>query len=309
MKEYSSGRREGIVDGRKKSGRRKSNIRHDSIDSVKMAIEIDPFLSIKRISKNLDLSHAMVQRIMKDDLGKKSVNAKFFPHDLTIKNKKDRVAEARKIINALESRRIDQRLIVTDEKWLYETPLGCRATRTAWVDGAGDRPKIPRRTISDKKHLVCVAVTLAGSYYHEVLEVGESMNSQRYLIFLNNMFRAFQRFYPSFIISDFILMHDNARPHVAETIISHVNRNQYKLLKQAPYSPDTNLCDRLVFPAMEMKRSHTLLLGKNAVNTFISEFLADFSITGFFNAKQALLRDLHKIVENDGEYLKNPNFV
>ena len=85
MKEYSSGRREGIVDGRKKSIRRKSNIRHDSIDSVKMAIEIDPFLSIKRISKNLDLSHAMVQRIMKDDLGKKSVNAKFVPHDLTIK--------------------------------------------------------------------------------------------------------------------------------------------------------------------------------------------------------------------------------
>ena len=82
----------GIVDGRKKSGRRKSNIRHDSIDSVKMAIEIDPFLSIKRISKN-------------------------------------------------------------------------------------------------------------------------------------NMFRGFKRFYPSFIISDFIIMHDNARPHVAETIISHVNRN------------------------------------------------------------------------------------
>ena len=70
MKEYSSGRREGIVDGRKKSGRRKSNIRHDSNDSVKMAIEIDPFLRIKRISKNLDLSHAMVERIMKDDLGR-----------------------------------------------------------------------------------------------------------------------------------------------------------------------------------------------------------------------------------------------
>ena len=132
------------------------------------------------------------------------------------------------IRDSLESRRIDQRLIVTDEKWLYETPLGCRATRTAWVKGAGDRPKILRGTISDKKHLVCVAVTPAGSSYHEV---GESMNSQRYEIFLNNMFRAFKRFYPSFIISDFILMHDNARPHVAETIISYVNRNQYKLLK------------------------------------------------------------------------------
>ena len=40
MTKYSSGRREGIVDGRKKSGGRKSNIRHDSIDSVKLAIKI-----------------------------------------------------------------------------------------------------------------------------------------------------------------------------------------------------------------------------------------------------------------------------
>ena len=97
-----------------------------------------------------------------------------------------------------------------------------------------------------------LSIKRISKYYHKVLEVGESMNSQRYKIFLNNMFRAFQQFYPSFIICDFILMHDNAGPHVAETIISHVNRNQYKLLKQAPYWPDTNLCDRLVFPAMEM---------------------------------------------------------
>ena len=303
MKEYKDGDRTDYGDGRFYSGRRMSGVRAEMIETVKEILTEDPRISTIRLAENLEISKSMVLRILKEDLDLVSNSCRFVPHKLSEGNKIERVREAKEIQKALRTRRIDDRLIVTDEKWVYDRPLGCAATRRVWVSPDGDVPQIPRRTISDKKHLVCVAVTLSGKFYIEVLENHESMDSDRYILFLKNMFAHFRGLYPSFIISDFILMHDNARPHISKKTKEYVDNNHIVLLKQPPYSPDFNLLDRLVFPAFEMKRHSCYLADHQRVYDAFSNFLIVFSRNGFINAKKNLVQTLEKVVEAGGSYL------
>ena len=48
---------------------------------------------------------------------------------------------------------------------------------------------------------------------------------------------------------------DNARPHVSTDTTTHMTSKSCVLLKQAPYSPDTNILDRFIFTKLKMERS------------------------------------------------------
>ena len=80
-------------------------------------------------------------------------------------------------------------LYVIDEKWLYARPLPPLQGIRAWVDVGGDRPEVPRRIISDIKYHIIVAINFLGANYSEVVEPNETVNSQRYVLFLQNLMR------------------------------------------------------------------------------------------------------------------------
>ena len=100
-----------------------------------------------------------------------------------------------------------------------------------------------------------------------------------------------------------ILMHDNARPHVAQNVTNFLQNLVVSVSKQAPYSPDTNLCDLLIFPAMEMKRTHLSLKTHAEVQQYIRDFFQAFIQSGGLrNAKKKLKLSCEKIIEHGGEY-------
>ncbi|QQP50231.1 Uncharacterized protein FKW44_011161, partial [Caligus rogercresseyi] len=48
-------------------------------------------------------------------------------------------------------------------------------------------------------------------------------------------------------LKDCLLMWDNARPHTATDTREFLTRRDVEPVKQSPYSPDLNLCDRFLF--------------------------------------------------------------
>ncbi len=56
---------------------------------------------------------------------------------------------------------------------------------------------------------------------------------------------------------EMVVQHDNARPHVARNVTEWIETQHMSLLKQPPYSPDTNLMDRFLFRNYEVfRRGH-----------------------------------------------------
>ena len=107
-------------------------------------------------------------------------------------------------------------IIVIDEKWVYQGYVCSKENMRTWVDGAEDRPKIARRTISDRKVLIFFACSYSKSlFYYEVLHDGGIVDSTIYLEFLERMCTKFEPMMPRWEI---VIQHDNARPRVSRQV-------------------------------------------------------------------------------------------
>ncbi|QQP34906.1 Uncharacterized protein FKW44_022954 [Caligus rogercresseyi] len=53
-------------------------------------------------------------------------------------------------------------------------------------------------------------------------------------------------------LKDCLLMWDNARPHTATDTREFLTRRDVEPVKQSPYSPDLNLCDRFLFRKLKL---------------------------------------------------------
>ena len=116
----------------------------------------------------------------------------------------------------------------------------------AWEESARDRPKLPRTKTSLKKFHIIVGLTFRAQHYFEVLNAGESVNSERYVAFLQNILQLRRQ--------NLTIMHDNARPHVSQLTSAFMASKNITRVHQPPYSPDMNLCDIFIFRNMEIAR-------------------------------------------------------
>ena len=63
--------------------------------------------------------------------------------------------------------------------------MGTKSTNAAWCESVANKPTVVRRSISDKKLMAIVAVTLGGKWCYQILD--SSVNSDAYINFLQSM--------------------------------------------------------------------------------------------------------------------------
>ena len=139
------------------SGRPRTSTTDDNIEIVKEMIEEDCHLSSIEIAAVIGIEETSVRRILKVHLGKKSLCNKWIPHILSDLNKETRVTCSQGMLDTFSKRRAKEKIIIIDEKWIYLRDVPPKECNRSWVDNAGDRPAVARRTISDRKFLVIVA--------------------------------------------------------------------------------------------------------------------------------------------------------
>jgi len=87
---------------------------------------------------------------------------------------------------------------------------------------------------------------------HAVLE-GQTVNADYYCRFLHHhLSPAMRRKRPRLFQNNLpIVLHDNARCHVANNITFLLRRWQWEILEHPPYSPDMSPCDFDLFPKLK----------------------------------------------------------
>lgn len=188
-------------------------------------------------------------------------------------------------------------VLVIDEKWLYAQAHPPQQNVRSWVDSPGDRPTIARRGMSAKKFHIIVGINFRGDHYFQVLQPGETVNSERYIAFLEQILFVRRQ-------GTSTIMHDNARPHVARLTNDFLRDNDVDRVQQPPYSPDMNLCDRYIFRNMEVHRKNTEFTDRNSVLQFLKNYLDQFSRHKLGREFTRLREDLQKIIDLNGDYLK-----
>ena len=105
-----------------------------------------------------------------------------------------RVTLCRDILETLNKRSTFTNMVVIDEKQFYDRPIGNHLTRRKWIKPSGDIPQIPKRSSMDKKHMALVALSFTGLCHAKVLDRGETVDSNVYVNFLNEMLEKFDTF-------------------------------------------------------------------------------------------------------------------
>ena len=113
------------------------------------------------------------------------------------------------------------RFVTCEEKWiLYDN-----RRRLAQLLDAGEAPQhFPNPKLHQKKVMVTVWWSAAGPIHHSILNPGETITVEKYNRQIDEMHQKLQRMCSRLVnMKGPILLHDNARPHVAQLTLQKLN--------------------------------------------------------------------------------------
>ena len=145
-------------------------------------------------------------------------------------------------------------VITGDESWFYLRQIGRKQSNSSWV-GEGQQPKtIVRRGRFEKKFMFCIFFKSTGPILSHCVKPQTKITSQYYIEnCLEPVVKAMKKQRKKSGTKSLKLLHDNARPHSTEDVISYLESEKIGIIRHPPYSPDLAPCDFWLFDEIKRK--------------------------------------------------------
>jgi len=140
-----------------------------------------------------------------------------------------------------------------DMKWIfYNNPKKKKYYAKPGQSLPSTSTSISRSNIHGSKIMLCIWSDQKDLVYYELLKPGDSITGDRYRLQLIRLSRA-SREQPKYEQRHhkIILLHDNARPHVAKVLKKYLETLKWDVLSHLPYSPDIASSDYWLFRRMQ----------------------------------------------------------
>lgn len=203
---------------------------------------------------------------------------RWIPYELTEMNINKRFDACLSLLSRNKNDPFLHRIVTCDEKWiLYDN----RKRSAQWLD-ANEPPKhCPKSNFHGKKLMVTVWWTSRGLIHHSFMKQGQSITAEVYCTQLEEMIRNLASKQPRLSNRDKpILLHDNARPHVANLTKLKMLEMDLETIAHPPYSPDLAPTDYYFFRNLDNflkgKKFNSQETVQNAFTQFIDSLKPDF---------------------------------
>ncbi|KAM0729388.1 Mariner Mos1 transposase [Formica fusca] len=213
------------------------------------------------------------------------------PYELTPRNVERRLFTCEMLLARQKRKGFLHRIVTGDEKWIhYDNPK----RKKSWGP-PGHASKL----------LLCIWCDQLGVVYYELLKPNETITGAVYRTQLMRLSRALKEKRAHYSRHDkVILLHDNARPHVAAPVKTYLETLNWEVLPHPPYSPDIAPSDFHMFRSMAHGLSEQHFTSyedtKNWVDSWIASKDEAFSRRGI----RMLPERWEKVVASDGQYFK-----
>ena len=218
-------------------------------DLIEELLKEDPRRSSRELALELSVSHTTVLNRL-NAMGKVQKIGKWVPHKLSEVNISQRLSICASLYSRYKRKSFLWKIVTGDEKWLYyDNPVN----KKQWLDPDQAPLLCPKPELHRKKVMLCVWWDIKGVVYYELLEPTKTVNANLYSKQLVSLSRALEskRPYTGKGSRKVILLHDNARPHVAKTTQATIERLGWEVLPHPAYSPDLAPSDYHLFRSME----------------------------------------------------------
>lgn len=275
---------------------RKTSINNDKLKAL---VEANPRTTVRDLARDLGVTIGTISNHLRE-IGKSKKLDKWVPHDLNENQKNRRFEIASSHILRNNNDPFLDRIVTCDEKWIF---YDNRRRSAQWLDHDQAPQHFPKPKLHQKKVMVTVWWSASGLIHHSFLNPGETITAEIYCQQIDEMHLKLQQHHPALVNRKGpILLHDNARPHVAHLTLQKLNNLGYEILPHPAYSPDLSPTDYHFFKHLENFLRDKCFINqddaKNAFNDFIASRTPEFYDTGI----KKLVSRWSKCIQSLGSY-------
>jgi histone-lysine N-methyltransferase SETMAR len=266
-------------------------------DAVLMAVKQQPKQSTRDLKKATGASQTTVCRIL-DRAGLEAKRPRVTPHDLTPEQLKKRADVCLSLLHSSSTTNWVKWVVAQDEKWIsYDNP----DMKMEWLPHGEQPQPVPKRNPHCKKDLLSFFFCSEGCVYYEILEEGQTVNSNIFCIQLEEME---QRVPLSHVRHGKIdLLMDNARPHHAKATRDKLAELHINWLPHPPYSPDLSPCDYHVFRSLQNFCTGRQFKKREDVEAVIEDWMRTRPAGFWKDGLEQLPGRWRDVIANGGKYL------
>jgi len=222
------------------------------------------------------------------------------PHDLTEKNRIDRISISDLLYKRNEYDPFLKRIITGNEKWI----ICNNVERKRWCKRGEPVLTTSKPGLHPKKIMLCIWWHWKRIVYYELLPDNETISSDKYCLQLDQLKIEIDKKCPELINRKGVVFHhDNARPHTSLQTRQKLLEFGWDVLP--PYSPDIAPSDYHLFRSLQNSLNGlnfaSLELLRNYLDSFFAEKNQDFYERGIMELPERW----KSIVQNNGAYIKD----
>lgn len=284
------------VEDKDRSGRPK--IYEDA--ELEELLEEDSSQTQKELALTLEVTQQAVSHRLKS-LEMINKQGNWVPYKLKPRDIERRLCMSEMLLARHKKKGFLHRIVTGDEKWIhYDNPKRKRS----WGKPGHTSTSTAKPNIHGKKLMLCIWWDQLGVVYYELLNSSEKITGTLYRTQLMRLSRALKEKRPQYYSrhDKIILLHDNARPHVAAPVKNYLKTLDWEVLPHPPYSPDIAPSDYHLFRSMAHALSEQRFTTYEDTKNWVDSWIASKNVEFFRRGIRMLPERWEKVVASDGQY-------
>lgn len=269
-------------------------------EELQALLDEDNTQTEKQLAAALNVDESTVSRHL-HAMGKIQKEGKWLPHELSESAIQNRFNIAVSLFARQKKKSFLWRIVTGDEKWIYfDNPK----RKKSWVDPGQPSTSQPKRNIHGQKVMLCIWWDQQGVVYYELLKPNETVTADVYKRQINHLSAELLRKRPAIASNrrKVILLHDNARPHVAQSVKNTLLQLEWEVLPHPAYSPDTAPSDYHLFRSMQHDLADTRFRNVEEVRKWVDEWIKNKQTSFYRDGIAKLPERWEKVIESNGKY-------
>ena len=268
-------------------------------EAILEQLDEQPFMSLRVLAETLDSSKETVRRCLHTELGYKKYVSRWVPHQLSERQKEERVVAAREMHRQLTcKRRID--FVTADESWFHHEYFH-EGQWAAAAEDVGERVK----QVFAPKTMVVIAWGVRGFHIVESLPAGKTFTGEYAAALLHRLDDSMRASRPEMGMRGMTLHWDNARPHRSSEAVRAIREIRMLEMPHPPYSPDLSPCDFFLFGEIKHKLKGRSFRDSEDVLAAIKAETESITRETRERVFDEWVRRLWCVIESGGDYVVN----
>lgn len=262
----------------------------------------DSCQTLAELAKSLRVDDTTVSKRLKA-LGMIQKQGHWVPYELKPRDVERRFLTCELLLQRQRRKSFLHRIVTGDEKWIrYDNPKRKRS----WGKPGHASTSSAKPDIHGLKLLLCIWWDQQGVIYYELLKPNETITGDRYrrqLMCLSRALKEKRSLYEQ-RHDKVILLHDNARPHVAKPVKTYLKTLKWEVLPHPPYSPDIAPSDYHLFRSMAHGLAEQRFHSYEDTKKWVDSWIASKDVSFFRRGIHMLPERWEKVVACDGQYFE-----